>query len=253
MYYNPGGLAHLTRRELGATHAQWLLNTTFDFIGYAQPTTMGTFGLGVTRLGVGAQSGRGPNRQETGGFAASDTAYALGFSRRGAFSSGHVGLGGSMKYLQSAIGEYSASAVAFDAGAQYRPAGSPLSLGMSVLNVGQGMKFLDQVDPLPLSVGIGAAYRFGAGALQVALDVRQDVYDQETSVSLGTEYAVLPTFSVRAGYASSAARQSGASAGAFGGLGGGFGLKLGSYRADYTFTPFGQLGNAQRLSIGARF
>ncbi|MFA5138879.1 MAG: hypothetical protein WC728_06550 [Elusimicrobiota bacterium] len=30
-------------------------------------------------------------------------------------------------------------------------------------------------------------------------------------------------------------------------------LKLGNYRADYTFTPFGELGNAQRFSLGARF
>ncbi|MBI5242169.1 MAG: hypothetical protein HY922_00635, partial [Elusimicrobia bacterium] len=38
-----------------------------------------------------------------------------------------------------------------------------------------------------------------------------------------------------------------------GGFGGGFGLKFGNYRADYTFTPFGELGNAQRISLGCRF
>ncbi len=37
------------------------------------------------------------------------------------------------------------------------------------------------------------------------------------------------------------------------GLGGGSGLKIGKYRADYTFTPFGVLGNAQRISLGARW
>ncbi len=41
--------------------------------------------------------------------------------------------------------------------------------------------------------------------------------------------------------------------GGLSGLGGGFGLKMGKYRADYTFTPFGALGNAQRISLGARF
>ena len=38
-----------------------------------------------------------------------------------------------------------------------------------------------------------------------------------------------------------------------GGLGGGFGLKFGAYRADYTFTPFGELGNVSRISVGAKF
>jgi len=31
------------------------------------------------------------------------------------------------------------------------------------------------------------------------------------------------------------------------------GISLRRFRADYTFTPFGQLGNVQRVSLGARF
>ena len=41
--------------------------------------------------------------------------------------------------------------------------------------------------------------------------------------------------------------------GALGGLGAGLGISGRSYRADYTFTPFGALGNVQRLSLGAKF
>ena len=58
LYYNPGGLAQLKMRELGATHTEWLLGSRFDFIGYAQPTKIGTFGLGVTRLSSGKIEGR---------------------------------------------------------------------------------------------------------------------------------------------------------------------------------------------------
>lgn len=252
LYYNPGGLAHLKRREVGATHAQWLGNTTFDFLGYAMPTKYGSFGLGVTRLGLGDIKNRDANRNVSGSFQASDTAYTLGYSRSVAR---WTGLGANLKYLQSRIGQYSASAVAFDLGVHQRIPGRPLSLGFSVLNLGNGMKFLDQRDPLPLSIGVGASYRI-AGAMQLTMDVRREVYDRETNFSIGSEYALLPTLAVRAGYISTLAQQTGSSSGgldALGGLGGGLGLKLGRYRFDYTFTPYGNLGNAQRLSLGAKF
>jgi len=249
LYYNPGGLGNLRQRELGATHTKWLMNTTFDFLGYAHPLKKGTFGLGVTRLSIGGHEGRDANRQATSSYDASDTAYTIGYSRRLA---GRTSMGGNFKYLQSRIGDYSASAVAFDAGALHQFGGMPLALGVSVLNMGKGMTYLDQTDPLPLTLSLGAAYRLG-GMFQVTTDIRHDVYDKQTSLGFGTEYALMPRFSIRAGYTSFASRNFGGAAGAIGGFGGGFGLKLGRYRADYTFTPFGALGNAQRLSLGARF
>ena len=257
LYYNPSGLANLTKRELGATHAQCLLDTTFDFIGYVQPTKRGAFGLGVARLGAGSQEGRDANGQATGSFEASDTAYTVGFSRKlqagGLLAAGRTNLGVNLKYLQSRIGSDSASTFAFDLGAQHQLRSRPLSLGLSVLNIGKGMRFLDQTDPLPLTFAIGTAYRFG-GLFQVALDVRHEIHDRWTGVGVGTEYAILPAFSLRAGYTSQVAQAGASSAtGALSGLGGGFGLKMGSCKAAYTFTPFGALGNAQKISLGARF
>ncbi|TPW18149.1 MAG: hypothetical protein FD129_86 [bacterium] len=190
MYYNPGGLAHLTKRELGATHAEWLLGTRFDFIGFAQPTANGTFGVGVTRLATGGQEGRDANRQATSGFEAADTAYTVSYSRK-LTGSRASSLGGNLKLLRSQIGPYSAQTVAVDLGAQHRFADKPLSLGASVLNIGRGLKFMDQSDPLPLTLSLGAAYRI-AGPLNLALDVRRHVYDQRTDVGIGTEYAFLP-------------------------------------------------------------
>ena len=37
------------------------------------------------------------------------------------------------------------------------------------------------------------------------------------------------------------------------GLAAGFGVKAYGYSLDYAITPFGELGNVQRLSLGARF
>lgn len=252
LYYNPGGLSLLSRRELGATHTEWLLDSKFDFIGFAQPTAAGTFGLGFTRLSNGRIEGRAADRSASGSFEASDTAVTLGFGRSlgEAVPFGRASLGINVKYLQSQLGSDSASTFAFDLGAVHRLDAAPLSLGFSVLNMGRGMRFLDQTDPLPLTISAGAAYRL-IGTLGLALDVRYEPHERRTDVALGTEYAVLSSFSLRAGYAS--VGPVGAGGSPLNGLGGGFGLRMGGYRADYTFTPFGALGNAQRISLGARF
>lgn len=252
LYYNPGGLPLLSKREFGATHSQWLLGSKFDFLGYAQPTSVGTFGVGLSRLTNGSIDARAADRSNSGSFQATDTAYTFGFGRSlgDAVPGGRATLGFNVKYLESRIGSDSASTFALDLGAVHRLHSRPLSLGFSVLNIGRGMKFLDQTDPLPLTLSAGASYRL-IGALGIALDVRHEPHDKRLEVGVGTEYAIFPSFAVRAGYAS--IDQPGATATPFSGLGGGFGLKLGNYRADYTFTPFGMLGNAQRLSLGARF
>lgn len=257
--YNPGGLALLKKREVGATHTQWLLDSTFDFIGYAQPTAFGTFGLGVTRLTSGNTDSRDANRQTTGGYSASDTAYTLGFSRiieddgTRFLNIGRTSVGANIKYLHSQIGPYSASGVAFDLGLTHQVHGTPLSLGFAALNVGRGMKFLDQTDPLPLAFSAGAAYRL-AGALQLTVDARQEVYDKRTDVSVGSEYSLFSGFMLRAGYGSQLAHATvGTAQSPLSGLSAGFGLRFFSYRADYTFAPFGVLGNVQRISLGARF
>jgi hypothetical protein len=84
------------------------------------------------------------------------------------------------------------------------------------------------------------------------MDVRQMPHEHQTSVSVGTEYALLPAFSLRSGYASSSAN-GGAGISAVGGLGMGFGLRVYKATLDYSFSPYGELGSAQRLTVSSRF
>ena len=141
LYYNPGGLSNLGKQEVGFTHTQWLMYTTFDFFGFAQPLKSGTLGLSAARLGSGKFEGRDANRQATSGFTASDTALTLGFGRmlKGFSRYGDSGFGMNVKYLESSIGSDKASTFAADFGAVHKLDSMPLSLGISVLNVGQGM------------------------------------------------------------------------------------------------------------------
>ena len=249
MNWNPGGLAGLKTREFGLTHAELIAGTRYDFLGYAQPTRYGTFGAGAAYLGQGAIEGRDSTGKLTGNFGASDSAV------NPSFASGLMGmkLGGNVKYIQSRIAEASGRTFALDAGAQYSLGSGLPSLGVAVMNLGPGMKFLNETSPLPLTLAVGASYRLPVG-LVAALDVKQRPYAHASEVSVGTEYAMFSTFALRAGYASNNRAANGASGvGKLSGLAAGFGIKMYGYTLDYSMTPFGELGNVQRFSLGARF
>lgn len=252
LHYNPAGLSTIGRREVGLSHAQWLLGSRFDFLGYAHPTWLGTLGIGLTRLAAGELEGRDYSRRGSGSFGAAHSAYAVGLGHNVHTPIGSGRLGASVKLLESRIGSDTASSLAVDLGAAYQLPGRPFSFGLSVLNLGQGMRFIEQTDPLPLTISLGAAYR-AAGVFRISVDLRRDIHDQTTDAGIGTEYAILPAFSVRLGYGSHLARVGTGPSPAFSGLGGGIGLSMSRYQADYTFMPFGNLGNVQRISLGARF
>ena len=260
--WNPAGLSQLSQKEMGATSALMFGDIQYDFVGYAQPLTgksggnYGTLGLGAQYLSQGTIQGRDANRQVTGNFTGTDMALNLAYSR--ALNS-EFRLGANMKYISSSIQTESASSFAVDLGGMYRTPVAGLTLGVAVQNIGPGMKFLDQTNPLPLSMAVGAGYHLGSG-LMLAMDVKTLPNEKRTTVSLGTEYAAFSTLSLRAGYliAAAAGTQAGSTAvteqlGQMSGIGAGFGLKMGIYRLDYAFTPFGELGNVQRISLGARF
>ncbi|MBI3297910.1 MAG: PorV/PorQ family protein [Elusimicrobia bacterium] len=248
VFFNPAGLAGLGKRELMAGHAEWVAGTKFDALAYGQPTTWGSLGVSAMRLSVGELDARTADRRAAGSFEAADSVYALSGARR--FSA--ATFGASLKYLKSEIGPYSAQTFAVDLGARKEVPGRPLSFGLAVRNLGKGLRFLDQEDALPLMVSAGASYRL-AGVLGLALDVGHEPHESRTSVSVGTEYSFLGSLALRAGYGANTMSRSSAKQGALGGLGAGLGLKFRSFGADYAFTPFGELGDVQRLSLSAKF
>lgn len=259
--WNPAGLSLLNKKEFGAMHAELFADTRYDFIGYAQPLAgrtggadYGTIGFAVQYLSQGTIEGRSADRRAAGEFSGSDKVFNMAFSRR--FNSSLL-FGANLKYLNSSIENESARTFALDIGGMYRFLPGFMA-GFAVQNIGPGIKFIDQRNSLPLTLAIGAGYEIGAGLL-LALDVKNRPNDNKTIVSMGTEYAVFSALSLRAGYLAAPAGSisgNGIAANIFGdmsGLGAGLGLKAFGYSLDYAFMPFGELGNVQRISLGARF
>lgn len=248
LFFNPAGLGGLAKREFMAGHAEWLAGTKFDALAYGQPTSWGSLGVSALRLSVGELDARTADRRTAGSFEAADSMYSIAAAKRYAPAT----LGASLKYIKSEIGPYSAQTVSLDLGARREVPGRPMSLGFTVRNLGKGLRFLDQEDPLPLTFSAGASYRL-AGVLGLAMDLRHEPHDSRTSVSVGTEYAFLGALALRAGYGANMLSRGTSGHGPLGGLGAGLGFKLKSFGADYAFTPFGELGDVQRLSLSARF
>ncbi|HBE87983.1 MAG TPA: hypothetical protein DDW67_02455 [Elusimicrobia bacterium] len=251
IHYNPAGLAAVSGTELGLSHAKWLLDGSYDFVGLAMPVRMKSgpqglvMGLGITRLSSGEQEGRSADRSASGGFGAYDQSVSLSLAKR----MGRNGFGVTAKYIESSIAGIKARSVAADLGYTRAFTGSPVSLALAVHNLGAPMKYIDQEDPLPLTLSVGLMVGVLPG-VNLALDASRLVHDGETSFSIGSEYAVMPGLSLRSGYM--------AEIGA-GGLGNGAGFNAGvgimlmDARLDYAVTPFGELGSAQRISLKKKF
>lgn len=81
---------------------------------------------------------------------------------------------------------------------------------------------------------------------------RRRLYTTEQSLKAGTVARIDHHLFMRAGYLKNAV-SSGNSLADSGGFKAGFGLKLKNFNIDYAVTPFGDIGKAHRLSLGAGF
>ena len=134
----------------------------------------------------------------------------------------------------------------------------------AVQNVGPQMKFVSEGYDLPLTFSGGLGVQAAPGLL-LSADLKHRPYDSETSFSAGAEFSPVSLISLRAGYL--AGRSNSTAAGAPGaggnpsldraaelsGLGAGIGFKFGSSAIDYSFTPAGELGDTQRVSLAWKF
>ena len=273
IYWNPAGLASVTRPEAGATHALYL-GDTYDALAAAVPlgnrgvlrkeelgsrsgraaatayypaeSDMGVVAVGLARMGYAAQEGRDAARRPTGTFSASDYSASLAYARRvgGGFSAGLA-----VKRAQTRLADSSAGATALDAGGVL-DLGTRFSwrFGAAVRNLGQDLRFSEQASPLPLTFAAGASAEPFRGLLLTG-EVQRRSKSGTTAGSFGAEYRLHSVVALRAGYL----QDRGPSATRWGGPTGGLGLGWGRLRVDYSFAPFGALGTVQTISIGGRF
>ncbi len=257
VFYNPAGIARLEKRELTGTYLKYFQAVNYGSFASVIPLNKSVLGIGINYLGVTDMEKRGvtdiddpDGTKAVNTFGAMDTAISLAYAKKNGVPSVIEGLdvGANMRFIYQTIDEESAFSVMLDAGVYY-PINEKISLALNVQNVGLAVKFKDESDPLPLNLKAGAAYR-PLNGLTVACDINEYIIDNLLYVSLGAEYWLKNIVGFRAGYKYGYDTDS---LGSNVGLAGGMGLRYSSLGLDYSFAPFGELGDTHRVSFSVKF
>lgn len=248
VYFNPAGLATLARPEIAAMHASYFQDMNYDFGAYAQPSSIGTFGISAATLEIKDFDKRDVNESDLGSFDSLDAAYGLSYGRK---LNEALSMGATARYIKQEIDNVSANAWAGDVGVLDRFERLPLSVGVAIRNFGQQIKFNDVGDPLPMIVDVGVGTHLVGDKLLLGLDVKKP-RDNDTQFGVGSEWKQKLSgdfkFLLRGGYNSAGTDASGTTGISLGG-----GLAFRQLDFDVAWVPFGVLGNTMRYTIHVRF
>lgn len=249
LYWNPAGLAMVKQQEVMMMYNKSFQSISHTALYYAHPSLeWGVWGFGVQNVSYGTITGTDESANPTGNVAASDVMVSGGWgeSWRGRWWLPPLKTGLGFKVLRKTLAETSAMGYLADVGViHHREEGrlAGLTSGLVVTNLGSGLTF-EGSSSAPRDVKAGVSYPFYGGILLTALDV---VFpsDGSTHLQSGIDWKIRDVFSVRAGY-----RQ-----GMDQGTGFSFGAGIGNERIrfDYAFAPYGELGDAHRVSLTWRF
>jgi len=258
MHYNPAGLAPGAGPEGKSavfSHA-WHVQD----MGVSQAALLSRpWGYSLTYFSAGDMEGRNDSGVPTGDFTARDLSFSAG---RG-FKLGVFSAGVAVKYVGQKIDDHSAHAAAADLGVLYQPENPRLKFGVSLVNFGTRIKFKDDSFPLPLTLKAGAALALKGVPVLVAAQA-DFANDSGAALRLGGEYSATESLKLRLGYktVSSTDRDailgkelggSGTGVSSLFGFFAGVGIYMRGFSLDYALSPYGELGNAHRVSMGMKF
>ena len=281
LYWNPAGLARITRNEVFVAHSEWLSDITFDYVGVGfRLGAAGTVGVSLTMLGVPDMIVRTADRQDGTGetFDAADLAVAMTYSR---VITDRFSVGVTAKYVSQRIWHSSATGFAIDLGTQFRTDFfGGLTIGASLFNFGSGLRLSGRdvrtfVDPDPAHLGnngrvpanfeldtfsLPLNFQFGLSSRPIATRMHQLTVSADAlhpssnneSVNVGMEYGFQNRVMFRLGYQSLflAEREGGFSAG--------IGIRQPLFngsaaKLDYAFRDAGRLGSIHIVGLALSF
>jgi hypothetical protein len=245
LYWNPSGIALLNQSQASFMYSQWLQGLSYHNASVATPLEYGGLGASLSYLSYGDIQGFDNQGNAQGSVNAYNAVATVGGGLMGDFWAA----GFTVKGIQSALADEKATAFASDFGATYihpkEMLGGTLRAAATFRNLGTGLKFIDQKDPLPREWRVGlAAIEMARRRLNLSLDYGQQ-RDLDGALYAGAEFWALPNVALRAGYAGSDNESNGIRAG--------LGLKLKNFSFDYAFSPYGDLGMTHRYELTMRF
>ncbi len=260
---NPANLGLMPRRfDVYSSYASLISGSQYEHLSAAYAPAslpLDACGIAVTHLQTSGFQGADSQGNLTGAsYGTGDTAVSLTGS---AAVTSRLRLGVTSKMIQSQLAGYSSNlAFGGDLGLTYTfgPRSKPVSVGASVTNVGQGLRYLSQTDRLPTAASLGLALPVGP-AMFVA-EVNRLLYQQRTEAGIGVELGLGPV-AFRGGYLAqnqtgnlSLRDQSAAGRLFASGLTAGVGVQVGATRLDYSLAAQAvEFGMTQRVGLSLQF
>lgn|GEM_PF-1017713 len=246
-FHNPAGLAQVNRQEIALSHVSWLEGIASEYAVYALP------------LGENAAAAVGGSYFSSGDMDELDIAgNALGsYSYTGlsgglslAYKTGGFAAGVTGKMVRISMASRSADGLAGDIGALYNA--GMLTFGASLRNYGGGMKLYTETAAQPGTLNIGASLR-PAKYLLLAAEAGRPRDSNENSYSAGGELSIPGETNedyicLRGGWRFNQEANTGS------GLNLGVGVKFArNFTLDYAYSPMGEFGSSQRISLRLDF
>lgn len=258
--WNPAGLGLMARPELSILHTDYLIDTRYEMVGYAQPLSgLGTLGAAVSLLDYGAlprqlEQPNGLPGALAGSTAARDIFATAGWGGTLLPFQGldRIKAGVNLKFTSQRLSQHAFDGFGVSGGALWDTPLEGLRLGTLVDNLG-AVTGHGGAGALPLGWVIGGSWAHAFGpAIQAAaaMDARVGAASAVES-GLGAELTTFDLVSIRAGWRGGAV---------LGGPTFGVGLRtpasfmrLGTVAFDYAMVPSGDLGTSQRFEMSVRF
>ena len=253
---NPAGLVGARCPELESAFTSGILDDAFGFLGYAHPVSAGVLAAAVAYYDAGKVELVFPGGAQETRAAQRDIVGQAGWAKDlgAGFSAGVLG-----KFYRFELAqEARASGFAADGGLQWAVPLRGLRLGASVSNLGPGVKYESESNPLPLTARFGAAWTLASrppdpaqndtGTRLTLLADGVKVRDEKAYGSVGGEFGIEVGSSMELALRAGWAFNHGSDGAAFG-----LGVREGRFTLDYALAAKRELGNVHHVSLGVRF
>ena len=182
LFWNPAGLAHISRMSILISHTSWIADLSHDFIGITVPLGNQTIGASLTSLNMGeTEITTLEQPQGTGSFYdASDFALGISYARR---MTDRLSVGVSAKYIRQAIVNEVATGISFDVGTSLDVGIGGLRIAMALTNYGTGMQLQGDDIVIP--------YYPGPASTPIKANIETSTFPMPTNFRTGISFEVI--------------------------------------------------------------
>lgn len=240
VHYNPAGLAFGENTHYSASYLNYFAGTHFGYLGYERKQ----LGAGIRYFNSGRMNLTDSLGEVQGTFGVSHIDLTVGKG----FVYNDIGLGASVKGVYSSIDTVNTLGFGLDIGAVYSLIEPGIDLGLSVKNIGFGLKpYVDSTEMFPFEITLSGVKLLEAGWFGLDL-VKPALLG--FGARIGGAYYVSSFLQLKASYSTllSAVRSEGL--GFIAGLTLGVGIRKDRLYLDYTYSPYFDLGGGHRISVG---